>query len=166
LSERLTHIDGSGVARMVDVGGKPENERCARAEARVQMSPQTAAALQRGNAPKRDVLGTARLAGIQAAKRTGELIPLAHPLPLTYADVQASVDALEGTVRILAEARVVGRTGVEMEAMTAAAVAALTVYDMVKGLERGVRIERIELLEKTGGRSGTWRRDSAGAADH
>jgi cyclic pyranopterin phosphate synthase len=165
LSERLTHLDDSGAARMVDVGAKPESERRARAEALVRMSPQTAEALRRGDAPKGDVLGTARLAGIQAAKRTGELIPLAHPLPLTFADVRASVDAVEGTVRIQAEARVVGRTGVEMEAMTAAAVAALTVYDMVKGLERGVRIERIELLEKTGGRSGTWRRDGADAAD-
>jgi cyclic pyranopterin phosphate synthase len=165
LSERLTHLDDSGAARMVDVGGKPESERRARAEALVRMSPQTAEALQRGDAPKGDVLGTARLAGIQAAKRTGELIPLAHPLPLTFADVRASVDTVEGTVRIQAEARVVGRTGVEMEAMTAAAVAALTVYDMVKGLERGVRIERIELIEKTGGRSGTWRRDDADAAD-
>ncbi len=165
MSERLTHLDDSGAARMVDVGGKPESERRARAEALVRMSPQTAEALQRGDAPKGDVLGTARLAGIQAAKRTGELIPLAHPLPLTFADVRASVDTVEGTVRIQAEARVVGRTGVEMEAMTAAAVAALTVYDMVKGLERGVRIERIELIEKTGGRSGTWRRDDADAAD-
>jgi cyclic pyranopterin phosphate synthase len=129
------------------------------------MSPQTAAALQRGDAPKGDVLGAARLAGIQAAKRTGELIPLAHTLALTFADVKASVDALEGTVRIRAEARVVGRTGVEMEAMTAAAVAALTVYDMVKGLERGVRIERVELLEKSGGRSGTWRREDARALE-
>jgi cyclic pyranopterin phosphate synthase len=129
------------------------------------MSPQTAAALQRGDAPKGDVLGAARLAGIQAAKRTGELIPLAHPLALTFADVKASVDALEGTVRIRAEARVVGRTGVEMEAMTAAAVAALTVYDMVKGLERGVRIERVELLEKSGGRSGNWRREGTRATD-
>ncbi len=165
MSERLTHLDDSGAARMVDVGAKPESERRARAEALVRMSPQTAEALRRGDAPKGDVLGTARLAGIQAAKRTGELIPLAHPLPLTFADVRASVDAVEGTVRIQAEARVVGRTGVEMEAMTAAAVAALTVYDMVKGLERGVRIERIELIEKTGGRSGTWRRDGADAAD-
>ena len=165
MSERLTHLDDSGAARMVDVGAKPESERRARAEALVRMSPQTAEALRRGDAPKGDVLGTARLAGIQAAKRTGELIPLAHPLPLTFADVRASVDAVEGTVQIQAEARVVGRTGVEMEAMTAAAVAALTVYDMVKGLERGVRIERIELIEKTGGRSGTWRRDGADAAD-
>lgn len=166
LSGKLTHIDDSGSAHMVDVGAKRESERAAQAQALIRMSSQTAAVLQRGDAPKGDVLGTARLAGIQAAKRTGELIPLAHPLPLTYADVQASVDAAEGTVHIVAEARVVGRTGVEMEAMTAAAVAALTVYDMVKGLERGVRIERIELLRKSGGRSGSWHRDGAAPADH
>lgn len=165
MSDRLTHIDDSGAAHMVDVGGKTESERAARAEALVRMSPQTAAALQRGDAPKGDVLGTARLAGIQAAKRTGELIPLAHPLALTYADVRASVDVADGTVRILSEARVVGRTGVEMEAMTAAAVAALTVYDMVKGLERGVCIERIELIEKTGGRRGPWQRDRTATVD-
>jgi cyclic pyranopterin phosphate synthase len=158
MSERLTHVDGTGAVRMVDVGDKPESERLACAEALVRMSPQAIAALQRGEAPKGEVLGAARLAGIQAAKRTWELIPLAHPLALSFADVQASVDAVEGAVRIRAEARAVGRTGVEMEAMTAAAVAALTVYDMVKGLERGVRIEHIQLLEKSGGRSGTWRR--------
>jgi cyclic pyranopterin phosphate synthase len=165
LSERLTHVDESGEVHMVDVGGKDESERSAQAQAVVRMSPQTAAALERGDAPKGDVLGTARLAGIQAAKRTGELIPLAHPLPLTFAEVEASVDAVEGAVRIRSEARVVGRTGVEMEAMTAAAVAALTVYDMVKGLERGVQIERVELLQKSGGRSGTWRRDGDCASD-
>ncbi len=166
MSEPLTHVDDFGAARMVDVGSKPESERSARAEALVRMAPQTAAVLLRGQGPKGDVLAVARLAGIQAAKRTGELIPLAHPLPLTFADVQMSVDALQGTVEIQAEARVVGRTGVEMEAMTAAAVAALTVYDMVKGLERGVSIERIELSEKAGGRSGSWRRDGSGPADH
>jgi len=159
VSERLTHLDDAGAARMVDVGAKSESERFARAQALVRMSPQTAAAVQRGDTPKGDVVGAARFAGIQAAKRTGELIPLAHPLPLTFADVCISVDAAAGTVRILAEASVVGRTGVEMEAMTAAAVAALTVYDMVKGLERGVLIERVELLEKVGGRSGSWRRE-------
>jgi cyclic pyranopterin monophosphate synthase len=165
MSDRLTHIDDAGAARMVDVGDKRESERLARAEALVRMSPRTAAVLVRGDAPKGDVLGTARLAGIQAAKRTGDLIPLAHPLPLTFADVQATVDPAAGTVHIQAEARVVGRTGVEMEAMTAAAVAALAVYDMVKGLERGVRIERVELLEKSGGRSGTWRREGSPAAE-
>jgi cyclic pyranopterin phosphate synthase len=155
----LTHVDESGSARMVDVGGKPENERRARAEAVVRMSPETARAVERANGPKGDVIGPARLAGIAAAKKTGELIPLAHPLPLTYADLELEVKADEGLVVITSEARVVGRTGVEMEAMTACAVAALTVYDMVKGLERGVRVESIELIEKTGGRSGSWTRD-------
>jgi cyclic pyranopterin phosphate synthase len=157
--QRLTHVDESGSARMVDVGGKPENERRARAEALVRMSPETARAVEKADGPKGDVIGPARIAGIAAAKKTGDLIPLAHPLPLTYADVEIDVKADEGIVAITSEARVVGRTGVEMEAMTACAVAALTVYDMVKGLERGVRVESIELVEKTGGRSGTWTRD-------
>jgi cyclic pyranopterin phosphate synthase len=157
--ERLTHVDESGSARMVDVGGKPESERSARAEALVRMSPETARAVERADGPKGDVIGPARLAGIAAAKKTGELIPLAHPLPLTYADLDVEVKADEGLVVITSEVRVVGRTGVEMEAMTACAVAALTVYDMVKGLERGVRVESIELIEKTGGRSGSWTRD-------
>jgi cyclic pyranopterin monophosphate synthase len=155
----LTHLDSDGTARMVDVGEKKETERRAVAEAVVRMSPETAAAVERGDAPKGDVLGTARFAGIQAAKRAGELIPLAHPLPLTFVGIEASIDAAEGLLTLTAEARTVARTGVEMEAMTAAAVAALTVYDMVKGTERGVSIERIELLEKSGGRSGTWRRE-------
>ena len=160
--ERLTHLDDEGNARMVDVGAKPETERSARAEATVRMSLETAHAVAAGNGPKGDVVGPARLAGIAAAKRTGELIPLAHPLPLSFADVEIEVDQDAGLVRIEAEARVVGRTGVEMEAMSAAAVAALTIYDMVKGLERGVRIEGIELIEKSGGRSGRWRRDGSG----
>jgi cyclic pyranopterin monophosphate synthase len=149
---------------MVDVGAKPESERYALAEALVRMSRRTSAVLERGDAPKGDVLGAARLAGIQAAKRTGELIPLAHPLALSFADVRASIDAVTGSVRIRAEARAVGRTGVEMEAMTAATVAALTVYDMVKGLDRGARIEHVELLEKSGGRGGTWRRQDERAS--
>ena len=160
----LTHLDDSGTARMVDVGGKETSERRARAEAQVRMSPETAAAVGRGNGPKGDVIGTARLAGIQAAKRTAELIPLAHPLPLTFVDVEVRISAGEGLVVLSAEARTVGQTGVEMEAMTACAVAALTVYDMVKGLERGVAIERVRLLEKSGGRSGTWRSDDAEAS--
>jgi len=155
----LTHLDAEGKARMVDVGSKQPSERRALAQARVRMSPQTAAAVERGDAPKGDVLGTARLAGIQAAKRTDELIPLAHPLPLTYVDVEARIDAAEGLVTLTAEARTVERTGVEMEAMVAASVAALTVYDMVKGLERGVTLEEVALLEKSGGRSGEWRRE-------
>jgi cyclic pyranopterin phosphate synthase len=159
--EELSHLAADGTARMVDVGGKPETERRAVARAIVSMEPGTADALERGEGPKGDVLASARLAGIQAAKRTAELIPLAHPLPLAFVGVEATVDAERGTVEIDAEARVVGRTGVEMEAMTAAAIAALTVYDMVKAVERGVRIEAIELIEKSGGRSGHWRRDGA-----
>jgi cyclic pyranopterin phosphate synthase len=121
------------------------------------MSPETARAVEAGDAPKGDVLGVARLAGIQAAKQAGTLIPLAHPLPLTFVEVEAGIDADEGLVELVAEARTVAPTGVEMEAMTACAVAALTVYDMVKGIERGVSIERVELLEKRGGKH-DWRR--------
>jgi molybdenum cofactor biosynthesis protein MoaC/molybdopterin converting factor subunit 1 len=157
-SAGLSHLDPAGRARMVDVGAKPETERRARAEARLRMSVETARAVERGEAPKGDVLGTARLAGIQAAKRTWELIPLAHPLALDFVDVEARVDAADGLVLLAAEAGTTARTGVEMEAMTACAVAALAVYDMVKGLERGVSIETIELVHKSGGRSGKWRR--------
>jgi cyclic pyranopterin monophosphate synthase len=162
--DELTHVAADGSAHMVDVGGKSESERRAVARATVRMEPATATALDRGDAPKGDVLGTAQLAGIQAAKRTAELIPLAHPLPLDFVDVRAVIDPDEGLVQVEAEARLTGRTGVEMEAMTAATVAALTVYDMVKGIERGVRIEAVELVEKSGGRSGTWRRDGSSAA--
>ncbi len=157
---RLTHLDDAGSARMVDVGAKPETQRRATARARVRMSAQTAAALAAGDAPKGDVLGTARLAGIGAAKRTWELIPLAHPLALDFVDIEGRVDAAAGLVELSAAAGTTGRTGVEMEAMTACAVAALTVYDMVKGLERGVSIEAIELVAKSGGRSGEWRREA------
>ena len=159
MSDELTHLDSAGSARMVDVGAKPETERRATAEATVRMSPETAAAVERGDAPKGDVLGTARLAGIQAAKRTAELIPLAHPLPLTHVDVRGHVEPGKGIVVLEAEARTVARTGVEMEAMTAASVAALAVYDMVKGLERGVEIASLRLLSKAGGSSGGWSRD-------
>jgi cyclic pyranopterin monophosphate synthase len=155
----LTHVDEHGTARMVDVGDKPATDRRAVARAVVRMSPATAAKVLAGDAPKGDVLGTARIAGILAAKRTGELIPLCHPLGLDHVDLDAEVDAAAGTVTLTAEARVTARTGVEMEAMTAASVAALTVYDMVKALERGVEIASVALVEKSGGRSGTWRRD-------
>jgi len=154
----LTHLDEHGTARMVDVGDKPATDRRAVARAVVRMSPGTAATVLAGDAPKGDVLGTARIAGILAAKRTGELIPLCHPLGLDHVDIDAEVDAAAGTVTLTAEARVTARTGVEMEAMTAASVAALTVYDMVKALERGVEIASVALVEKSGGRSGTWRR--------
>jgi cyclic pyranopterin phosphate synthase len=154
---RLSHLDEQGQARMVDVGAKEARARVARARARVRMSPDTARALQRGDAPKGEVLATARIAGIQAAKQTGQLIPLAHPITLTFIDVSASVDCERGVVELTSEVHAVDRTGVEMEAMTACAVAALTVYDMVKGIERGVVVEQVVLLEKTGGRS-DWRR--------
>jgi cyclic pyranopterin phosphate synthase len=140
---------------MVDVGGKQVTDRRARARATVRMSAATAAAVARGDAPKGDVIATARIAGIQAAKRTSELIPLCHPLALSFVDVQAEVGETE--VVLTAEARTSAQTGVEMEAMTAAAAAALTVYDMVKGLERGVEIAEVVLLEKSGGRH-DWRR--------
>jgi cyclic pyranopterin phosphate synthase len=155
---RLTHLDEHGDARMVDVGGKPVTERRAVAQAIVRMAPETARLVADNDAPKGDVLATARLAGILAAKRTGELIPLCHPIGLDHVDVDATVDAPAGVVTLTATASVTARTGVEMEAMTAAAVAALTVYDMVKGVERGVAIESVVLLEKSGGRSGLWRR--------
>jgi cyclic pyranopterin phosphate synthase len=142
---------------MVDVGGKAESDRRARARAVVRMTSETAAVVARGDAPKGDVLGIARIAGIQAAKRTDELIPLAHPLPLTFVDVEAAIDPDSGSITFTAEARTTSRTGVEMEALTACAVAALTAYDMVKGIERGVMIEEVALLEKTGGKQ-DWRR--------
>jgi cyclic pyranopterin phosphate synthase len=158
-SELLTHLDADGHARMVDVGAKPETDRVATARAVVRMSPQTAAAVAAGDAPKGDVIGTARLAAIQAAKRTDQWIPLCHTLPLNSFDVEIDVDPATGTVIVTTTARVHARTGVEMEAMVGAAAGALTIYDMVKGIERGVVVERVELLEKSGGRSGTWRRD-------
>jgi len=155
----LTHLDASGRARMVDVGEKPATERRAVARAVVQVSPDTAARVAAGDAPKGDVLGVARIAGIQAAKRTSELIPLCHPLALSFVGVEGSIDADVGIIELLAEARTTGPTGVEMEALTAASVAALTVYDMVKGIERGATISEVVLVEKSGGRSGEWHRD-------
>jgi cyclic pyranopterin phosphate synthase len=156
----LTHLDTEGRARMVDVSAKPATDRRAVARAVVRMAPATARAVREGDAPKGDVLSTARIAGIMAAKRTHELIPLCHPLPLSSVGVEAEVGADE--VVLTAEARTTAPTGVEMEALTAASVAALTVYDMVKGIERGVEIASVVLLEKTGGKSGDWRR-GAGA---
>ena len=141
---------------MVDVGDKQVTDRRAVAHAVVRMSPETATAVARGDAPKGDVVSTARIAGIQAAKRTAELIPLCHPLPLSFVDV--TIEVLGDRVEIQTEARTSGQTGVEMEALTAAAVAALTVYDMVKGIERGVEIAEVVLLEKSGGRH-DWRRE-------
>jgi cyclic pyranopterin monophosphate synthase len=158
LSE-LTHLDDAGRARMVDVSDKPATDRRALARAIVRVSAETAQRVQAGDAPKGDVLGTARIAGIQAAKRTSELIPLCHPLALSFVGVEGEVDLAKGEIVLTAEARTTGPTGVEMEALTAAAVAALTVYDMVKGIERGAEIAEVVLVEKAGGRSGEWRRE-------
>jgi cyclic pyranopterin phosphate synthase len=155
-SDDLTHLDASGSARMVDVSEKAATRRHARAEVTVRMSPATAAKVVAGDAPKGDVAGTARLAGIGAAKRTWDLIPLAHQLPLSHVDVQVEVDEQCGEARIEAEASTTAGTGVEMEALTACSVAALTLYDMVKGIERGVVIDRLRLLEKSGGKH-DWR---------
>jgi cyclic pyranopterin monophosphate synthase len=149
----LTHLDAEGTARMVDVGAKEISARRAVARAVVRMAPATAERVAAGDAPKGDVATVARLAAIQAAKRTDELIPLAHSLPLTHVAPDVSVDAEAGTVTLIAEARTSARTGVEMEAMVACSVGALAVYDMVKGIEPGVVIERVELLDKTGGKS-------------
>jgi cyclic pyranopterin phosphate synthase len=158
VSAELTHLDAAGRARMVDVGEKPATERRAVAQAIVRVSVETARQVQAGDAPKGDVLGVARIAGIQAAKRTSELIPLCHPLALTFVGVEGVVDPDSGSIVLTAEARTTGPTGVEMEAMTAVSVAALTVYDMVKGIERDAEIAEIVLLEKSGGRSGHWTR--------
>jgi cyclic pyranopterin monophosphate synthase len=145
---------------MVDVASKPETDRRATARAVVRMTAQTAATIAT-DSPKGDVLATARLAGIQAAKRTAELIPLCHPLGLEHVEVDTSLDEAAGTVTIIASARTVSRTGVEMEAMTAASVAALTVYDMAKAIQRDIVIEQVELLHKSGGRSGDWNREGS-----
>ena len=154
---RLTHVDETGAARMVDVGDKRETRRVATAECFVRMAPATVAALREATLAKGDALGVARVAGILAAKRTPELIPLCHTLPITSVEVE--FDVRDDGVRIETAARVTGQTGVEMEALTAAAVAGLTLIDMVKGVERGVFIERVRLLSKSGGKSGDWRRE-------
>lgn len=157
----LTHLDTQGRARMVDVGDKPETDRIAVARASLRMTSETAAAVAAGDAPKGDVVGTARLAAIQAAKRTDEWIPLAHSLALSSVEVDVDIDPPTGTVSITTTVRVRARTGAEMEAMVGCAAGALCIYDMVKGAERGVVLERLELLEKHGGRSGSWRRHAA-----
>jgi cyclic pyranopterin monophosphate synthase len=153
----LTHLTNRGEARMVDVSRKPATERLAIAEGRVIMAPKTLALVRQGNAKKGDVLGTARIAGIQAAKRTHELIPLCHPLPITQVEVDLIPDAALPGIVVRARVKVVGQTGVEMEALTAVSVACLTIYDMVKAVERGMRIEGIRLIEKSGGRSSHYR---------
>jgi cyclic pyranopterin phosphate synthase len=149
---QFTHFDAAGQAQMVDVGGKDVSRRVASAAGRILMRPETLALIREGKASKGDVLGVARIAAIQAAKRTAELIPLAHPLPLTHVAVEFRLDADAVAIEVTAET--LDRTGVEMEALTAASVGLLTVYDMCKAVDRGMRIEGIYLVEKSGGRSG------------
>jgi cyclic pyranopterin monophosphate synthase len=156
---QLSHIDERGQARMVDVGEKPETQREAIARGWVVMKPETLVLIQTGGAPKGDVLATARLAGIMAAKRTWELIPLSHPLPLTFVGVECRPDDAANAVEITATVRVTARTGAEMEAMTAVSVAALTIYDMCKAVDSSMHIDNIALLSKSGGRSGQWVRE-------
>jgi cyclic pyranopterin phosphate synthase len=160
MAKTLTHLGKSGEARMVDVSKKPATERVAVAEGKVVMRRETLDLVLSGDTKKGDVLGAARIAGIMAAKRTHELIPLCHPLPIARTEVEIGVDsALPGLI-VRATVQVTGPTGVEMEALTAVAVACLTIYDMVKSAERGMRIESIRLLEKSGGASGDWRAES------
>jgi cyclic pyranopterin phosphate synthase len=159
MSDRLTHFDTAGNAVMVDVSAKPVTERTATARARVVMQAATLALIQSGAAKKGDVLGVARLAGIMAAKRTAELIPLCHPLPITAIHVDLSADSGASAVEIEATVRTTAQTGVEMEALTAASVAALTVYDMCKSADRAMRIEAIRVVHKAGGKSGEFRQE-------
>jgi cyclic pyranopterin phosphate synthase len=157
MTDQLTHFDAEGRALMVDVSAKAETAREATARVRVAMEPATAALIASGGAAKGDVLGVARLAGIMAAKRTAELIPLCHPLPLSAVSLDLAVEG--AGVEIAATVRTTGRTGVEMEALTAASVAALTVYDMVKAVDRAMRIESLRVVHKAGGKSGEFRQD-------
>jgi cyclic pyranopterin phosphate synthase len=162
---QLTHLDEQGAARMVDVGGKEVTGRIAVAGAYVCMLPQTLALLEQGAVKKGDVLAVARIAGIQAAKKCSDLIPLCHPLMLTSVEVSFELEPDANRVKIEATCKVSGKTGVEMEALTAVSVAALTIYDMCKAVDRGMEIQDIALLHKEGGKSGSWHRDQNGASD-
>jgi cyclic pyranopterin phosphate synthase len=155
----LTHFDPQGQAHMVDVSAKPETHRIARARGSIRMQAATLALIASGSAAKGDVIGIARIAAIQAAKRTAELIPLCHPLPLTRVAVEFVIDSVGNVVHCTAQAETFGRTGVEIEALTAVQVGLLTVYDMCKAADRGMVMGDIRLLEKTGGKSGTWKSD-------
>ena len=157
MNKRLTHLDETGTARMVDVGAKPATQRMAKADGIIRMSSEALAAIKAGDAPKGDVLGTARIAAIMAAKKTGELIPLCHPLSLDAVNVEFTFE--DNGVRVTATASLTGKTGVEMEAMVAASTALLTVYDMAKALDKGMVIGEVRLLEKLGGKSGHWTAD-------
>jgi len=159
----LTHLDNDGKAQMVDVGEKPATSRTATASGRVEMLPATLALIEQGGHKKGDVLAVARIAGIQAAKQTSNLIPLCHPLMLTSVDVQLNLDADNSAVEISATCKVNGQTGVEMEALTAVSVAALTLYDMCKAVDKGMRITSVQLEEKAGGRSGHFKREGSSA---
>ncbi|MBW2242440.1 MAG: cyclic pyranopterin monophosphate synthase MoaC [Deltaproteobacteria bacterium] len=158
MSGPLTHLDEHGRARMVDVGDKPVTERICVARAEVEMAPETLAAITEGRTPKGDVFATARIAGIQAAKRTDEWIPLAHPLPVESIEVQLTPDANASCVRVEATVRAHARTGVEMEALVAVSAAGLVIYDMCKAIDRGMTVTRVRLVQKTGGKSGVWSR--------
>ncbi len=153
---KLTHFDERGQAVMVDVGEKAETQRVAVAAGRIVMRPETLAMIRTGDAKKGDVLGVARLAGIMAAKRTAELIPLCHPIPLTRVGIEFSLDPEHNAVDCTATTETVGRTGIEMEALAAVSIALLTIYDMCKAVDRGMRLETVRLLEKKGGKSGHW----------
>jgi len=155
----LTHFDSAGQAHMVDVGAKQETARVARAAGTITMQPETLALIREGSAKKGDVLGIARLAAIQASKRTGDLIPLCHPIALTRVAADFVIDETQHAVHCEVTAECFGRTGVEMEALTAASVGLLTIYDMCKAVDRGMRIDNIRLLEKKGGKSGHWQAD-------
>jgi len=156
MTQDLTHFDAAGQAHMVDVSAKKETHRRAVAQGRITMLPATFTKLSQGDAKKGDVLGVARLAGIMAAKQTGALIPLCHPIPLTRVTVDFVTDTSSSSVTCTATSETVGRTGVEMEALTAASIALLTIYDMLKAIDRGMVIDGVKLLEKHGGKSGSW----------
>jgi cyclic pyranopterin monophosphate synthase len=157
--KKLSHLDDEGHARMVDVGGKPVTARTARAEGSIRMNPETLSAVERSTVSKGDVLAAARIAGIMAAKRTAELIPLCHPIPLTDAGIEIEIDRALPGLHVTAWASTLARTGVEMEALTAVTVALLTVYDMAKAMDRGMEISSVRLIEKHGGNSGEWNRE-------
>ncbi|MCA0453229.1 MAG: cyclic pyranopterin monophosphate synthase MoaC [Chloroflexi bacterium] len=159
-NNQLTHVDEKGVARMVDVGAKPDTERVAIAGGAVYMKPETLSLIRGGAIKKGDVLTVARIAGIMAAKKTADLIPLCHPIPLSHLDIELLLDDTDNAVKIVAVARTTGKTGVEMEALTAVSVAALTIYDMAKAVDREMRLSDIRLLEKRGGQHGDYKAEA------
>lgn len=163
MADELTHFDASGAAHMVDVGGKATTERTAVASGRIRMQPATLAMVIGGSHKKGDVLGIARVAGIMAAKRTADLVPLCHPLPLTHVSIAFEADQKQSAIACSTTAKTQGQTGIEMEALCATQVALLTIYDMCKAVDRGMVIEQVQLEAKSGGKSGDWRREPADA---